>query len=139
MQLDHGSLRKQDKETKMLKPYLNQIIAGHDLEALQAEEAMEIIMTGQATPAQIGGFLVALRMKGESVDEITGAARAMRRVVNRVNPNINGESPDRHRRYGWRWFTFLQYFDRGGICDCRCRPQSCKTWEPRRLLPVRFR
>jgi anthranilate phosphoribosyltransferase len=39
---------------------------------------MNIIMTGQATPAQIGAYLVALRMKGETVDEITGSARAMR-------------------------------------------------------------
>jgi anthranilate phosphoribosyltransferase len=74
----------------MLKPYLAEVLAGNDLSASQAEEAMEIIMTGQATPAQIGGFLVALRMKGETVNEITGAARAMRRVVNQVNPNVNG-------------------------------------------------
>ncbi len=62
----------------MLKPYIAQALNRHDLSAAQAEAAMNVIMTGQATPAQIGAYLVALRMKGETVDEITGSARAMR-------------------------------------------------------------
>jgi len=49
-------------------------------------------MTGQATPAQIGSYLTALRMKGETVEEITGSARAMREVVHRVKPNINNHA-----------------------------------------------
>jgi anthranilate phosphoribosyltransferase len=48
------------------------------------ESVMLDVMAGNATAAQLGGFLVALRMKGESVDEITGAARAMRRYATRV-------------------------------------------------------
>lgn len=48
----------------------------------EAEAVMDIIMSGDATPAQIGGYLMALRMKGETVDEITGSARSMRRVAN---------------------------------------------------------
>jgi anthranilate phosphoribosyltransferase len=51
---------------------------------------MEIIMTGNATPAQIGGYLVALRMKGETVEEITGSARAMRSQATRVSLPPNG-------------------------------------------------
>ncbi len=62
----------------MLEPFIAKAINRNDLTAEEAQEAMNIIMTGQATPAQIGAYLVALRMKGETVDEITGSARAMR-------------------------------------------------------------
>ena len=47
----------------------------------QAEGVMNQVMGGEATPAQIAGFLIALRVKGETVDEITGCARAMRRAA----------------------------------------------------------
>ena len=66
------------KETDMLKPFVAKVVQRQDLNADEAEEAMNIIMAGQATPAQIGGYLVGLRMKGETVDEITGSVRAMR-------------------------------------------------------------
>ncbi len=62
----------------MLKPYIAKAIQRENLTPAEAEAAMGIIMTGQATPAQVGAYLVALRMKGETVDEITGSARAMR-------------------------------------------------------------
>ncbi|HEX8993462.1 MAG TPA: anthranilate phosphoribosyltransferase [Anaerolineales bacterium] len=62
----------------MLEPFIGKAINRYDLTAEEARQAMNIIMTGQATPAQIGAYLVALRMKGETVDEITGSARAMR-------------------------------------------------------------
>ncbi len=62
----------------MLKPYIAKAINRADLTPGEAEEAMNIIMTGQATPAQIGAYLVALRMKGETIAEITGSVRAMR-------------------------------------------------------------
>jgi anthranilate phosphoribosyltransferase len=77
-------------EFKMIKPYLGKILQGQNLTAEEAEAAMEIIMTGQATPAQIGGYLIALRMKGETVDEITGSARAMRAQASQVPLEING-------------------------------------------------
>lgn len=62
----------------MLKPYLAKIINRQNLTAEEAQQAMDIIMTGQATPAQIGAYLVGMRMKGETIEEITGSARAMR-------------------------------------------------------------
>ena len=62
----------------MLKPFIAEAINRTDLTSTEAEEAMNIIMTGQATPAQIGAYLVALRMKGETIAEITGSVRAMR-------------------------------------------------------------
>lgn len=75
----------------MLKPYIDQAIHGIDLTAEEAEAAMGYIMRGQVTPAQIGGYLVALRMKGETVEEITGSARAMRAHASQVPLSINGE------------------------------------------------
>jgi len=65
-------------ENLMLKPYIAKAIDRADLTPIEAEEAMNIIMTGQATPAQIGAYLVALRMKGETIEEITGSVRALR-------------------------------------------------------------
>jgi len=62
----------------MLKPYIAKTLRREDLTAQDAHDAMHIMMTGQATPAQIGAYLIGLRMKGETVDEITGSARAMR-------------------------------------------------------------
>jgi anthranilate phosphoribosyltransferase len=65
-------------ETQDLKGLLDLAAGGQALTGEQAEEAFDIIMSGNATAAQIGGFLMALRVRGETVDEITGAARAMR-------------------------------------------------------------
>ena len=60
------------------KTLLAAAAGGQTLDGAQAERAFDIIMSGNATPAQMGGFLMALRVRGETVDEITGAARAMR-------------------------------------------------------------
>ena len=63
---------------------IQQLLDGHGLDEAEMTSVMRQIMTGQATPAQIGGFLIALRMKGETVDEITAAARVMRELVTAV-------------------------------------------------------
>ena len=64
---------------------LNTIVESKDLSESDMYLAFTEIMSGQATDAQIGAFLVALRMKGESIDEISGAVSAMRSLSVRVN------------------------------------------------------
>lgn len=63
---------------------LTKLTAGQDLTLEEAYEVMSLIMRGEATPSQIAGVVIALRMKGESVDEITGFAEAMRAFSDRV-------------------------------------------------------
>ena len=66
------------KVSSSLKPILARLATGAVLTESEAEAAFDIIMSGEATPAQIGGLLMAVRVRGETVAEITGAARAMR-------------------------------------------------------------
>src|ERR1700735_2311650 len=61
-----------------LKPFIAKLAAGEILSDGQAEAAFDVIMSGEATPAQIGALLMAMRVRGETVAEITGAVRAMR-------------------------------------------------------------
>ena len=70
----------------MIQEALARILDGHDLSQAEARGVMDEIMRGDATPAQIGGFLIALRMKHETADEITGCAEAMRDHVLAVSP-----------------------------------------------------
>lgn len=60
------------------KPLIDKVANGQPLTAEEAENAFDIMMSGEATPSQIGGFLMALRVRGETVEEITGAVRTMR-------------------------------------------------------------
>ncbi len=71
-----------------LKTHIAKVAAGKSLSFEEAREAFEIIMSGEATPGQIGGFLMALRVRGETVDEISGAVATMRDKMLRV------EAPD---------------------------------------------
>jgi anthranilate phosphoribosyltransferase len=64
------------------------LFSRQNLTSAQADAALSEIMAGEATPAQIGAFLAALRMKGETVDEITGCATAMKRSAVPVRPAI---------------------------------------------------
>jgi anthranilate phosphoribosyltransferase len=65
-------------QTDLMKALLGRVAAGERLTETDSERAFDIIMSGDATPAQIGGLLMALRVRGETVDEITGAVAAMR-------------------------------------------------------------
>jgi anthranilate phosphoribosyltransferase len=68
----------------MLKPYIQAVAEGQQLDREQAAQAMEIIMNGEASPAQIGALLTALRMRGESDEELAGFATVMRAKALRV-------------------------------------------------------
>ena len=70
----------------MIQRALQRVLDGHDLGRGETRDVMGEIMRGEATPAQIGGFLVALRSKGETPDEIAGCAEAMREHVLPVHP-----------------------------------------------------
>lgn len=74
----------------MFKDFLNRLVEGKDLREDEASEAMSSIMDGKALPTQIASFLTALRMKGETVQEITGFARAMRAQALSIRA-MNGE------------------------------------------------
>jgi len=69
----------------MIKEAINLVVSGINLSEPEMAECMQEIMEGRATEAQIGGLLSALRMKGETVEEITGAARIMRDKAARIN------------------------------------------------------
>ncbi len=69
----------------MLREYIAMLVEGQELSEQQAHDAMSVIMSGKASDAQIAGFLVALRVKGETVAEITGCARAMREAALRID------------------------------------------------------
>lgn len=64
---------------------IQSVISGNNLSASEMSHVMQLIMTGEATAAQVGGFLVGLRCKGETVEEITAAAEVMRELATHVN------------------------------------------------------
>ncbi len=86
------------------KPVIARVASGASLTEAEAEAAFELIFEGAATPAQLGGFLMMLRTRGETVEEITGAVAAMRRRVLRVEApagaiDIVGTGGDGHGTY----------------------------------------
>ena len=67
--------------TSLIHDILHKLVARQDLTRDEATDVMTLLMTGQATPSQIGALLIALRMKGETVEEVAGFAQAMRAHV----------------------------------------------------------
>jgi len=78
----------------MIKEAIRMLADGVDLSEVEMIEVMHEIMDGQATPAQIASFITALRFKGETVEEITGAARVMREKATRITPSLSGRFVD---------------------------------------------
>ncbi len=79
----------------MIKEGIAKLVRGEDLAENEMVQAMDEIMSGEATPAQIGSFITALRIKGETVDEITGAARVMRAKATKIGLANNLVNIDR--------------------------------------------
>jgi len=69
----------------MIKEAIAKAMANEDLRESEMMEAMEEVMEGKATSAQIAAFITVLRMKGETVEEVTGAARIMRQKATRID------------------------------------------------------
>jgi len=74
----------------MIPALLQKLVNRTNLTEDEARKGMETIMSGEATPAQLGAFVTAMRMKGETVDEITGCARAMRAMA--VTIDVRGQA-----------------------------------------------
>jgi len=72
-----------------LKGHISKVAAGSPLSHQESREAFDIIMSGEATPSQMGAFLMALRVRGETVEEITGAVQTMRSKMLRVTAPDN--------------------------------------------------
>jgi anthranilate phosphoribosyltransferase len=105
----------------MIKEAIAKVVRGDDLAEKEMEGTMEEVMTGKATPAQIGAFITALRIKGETVDEITGAARVMRAKAKTIRLNCGGGDDPGYLRNRWRWDQHLQCFHGYGLCVRRRR------------------
>jgi len=79
----------------MIKRFIAKVVSGDDLTRDEMAMAMEEVLTGKATPAQIGSFITALRIKGETVDEIVGAATVMRAKARKIDLNNHVVNIDR--------------------------------------------
>ena len=79
----------------MIRKAIARVVERHDLSESEMIDVMNQVMSGEATPAQIGAFITALRMKGETVDEISGAAKVMRDRVTRIRVGRNVLDMDR--------------------------------------------
>ena len=72
----------------MIKEAINKLVIGTDLDETLMVEVMNEIMTGETTPAQIGAFITALRIKGETIEEISGAAKVMREKSTKIFTDV---------------------------------------------------
>src|SRR3546814_17395576 len=110
------------------------VAEGGNLGATDAERAFDIMMSGDATPSQIGAFLMALRVRGETVEEITGAARTMRAKALRMEApegavDIVGTGGDGIGTYNISTATALVSSEErrvGKACVSTCRSR----WSP---------
>ncbi len=89
---DSGLIISAKEETMHIQEAIGQVVVGCDLSEKAMYEVMQDIMSGETTAAQIGAFITALRIKGETVAEITGAVRVMREKATRIETGIDTAS-----------------------------------------------
>ena len=92
--------------TDDFKALIGKVATGATLSRDEAAKAFDLMMSGAATPSQMGGLLMALRVRGETIDEITGAVSTMRAKMLRVEAPAGRYRCGRHRR---RCLRHLQY------------------------------
>jgi anthranilate phosphoribosyltransferase len=90
----------------VIRKAISKLVEGQDLYFNEAQESMSEIMTGIATDAQIGSFLTALRIKGETIDEIAALASVMRDYCRKIKPSVRGRLVDTCGTGGDRLDTF---------------------------------
>ena len=135
----------------MIKKAIARVVEREDLTEAEMIEVMDQIMSGEATPAQIAAFITALRMKGETVAEITGAARVMRDRATRIRVGKNVLDMDRDDinldletildtcGTGGSGTNYLQHFHHRRLRGFRLRGEGRQAWQPFRFLLLRQR
>ncbi len=122
--------------TDDFKALIAKAATGASLTREEAARGFDRMMSGEATPSQMGGLLMALRVRGETVDEITGAVVAMRDKMLRVE---RAARRHRHRRHRRRRVRLLQHLDLRGLHRGRRRRAGRQARQPRALLALRRR
>ncbi len=87
--VDIVKVKENDRINKRIKYFITQVSESQDLTLAEAEEMMKYIMEGKASSAQIGAYLMSLKMKGESADEIAGSARAMFQAAQHLDSDLS--------------------------------------------------
>ena len=103
-----------------LQSAVRRLAFGQSLSATDSADAFGVIMSGEATASQVAALLMALRVKGETADEVAGAARALRAAMIPIDAEER-EYAGRHVRHRWRRGHDVQHLDGGGAARGRSR------------------
>src|SRR5215831_14656584 len=116
-----------------IKALIAQVASGATLSREMAYEAFDSMMSGEVTPAQIGALLMGLRVRGETVDEITGAVRhACEDACRRRSGRCDRRGRDRRRR-----LRLVQHLDMRGFHRGGCGRPGCQAWQSRLVVAIR--
>ena len=116
-----------------LKSLIAKLATGATLSQDETHAAFDIMMSGDATPSQAGGFLIGLRVRGETVDEITGAAKAMRE---KADHRFGAARHHRHLRHRRRRDRHLQCLDGGRSGGRGVRCSGGEARQPRDVVEI---